>query len=289
MPPCCNDIVKQLNILKEIENFMELKKLLKSTLVLTSIVTTGAILQNATVANADGTSYEDAKHAKTTSDLTFIKSETPTPPTPPGPTPEPEPGEEPKPAPNPQPNPQGGELMLSYASNLNFGKQLKSDTNFFAKADKGSNGTEFLPFIGVEDNRGSERKGWKLTAKQDTPFNSTKDNKKQLNGATITFSNLFYNDEAGAPKAASGDVVLTSDAKDLATADTTTGIGRWSLGLGKLEEGIVNHTADKDGKMTPVKGLVTKGVKLSIPNTSVKESDTYTTTITYELIADPTA
>ncbi|QDJ27912.1 WxL domain-containing protein [Lactococcus paracarnosus] len=268
---------------------MELKKLLKSTLVLTSIVTTGAILQNATVANADGTSYEDAKHAKTTSDLTFIKSETPTPPTPPGPTPEPEPGEEPKPAPNPQPNPQGGELMLSYASNLNFGKQLKSDTNFFAKADKGSNGTEFLPFIGVEDNRGSERKGWKLTAKQDTPFNSTKDNKKQLNGATITFSNLFYNDEAGAPKAASGDVVLTSDAKDLATADTTTGIGRWSLGLGKLEEGIVNHTADKDGKMTPVKGLVTKGVKLSIPNTSVKESDTYTTTITYELIADPTA
>ena len=291
MGPCYNDIVTHLNILKEIHNFMKIKTLLKSTLVLTSIVTTGAILSSASIANADGTSYKDALNAKTTSDLTFIKSDAPTPPTPPGPKPEPEPepGEDPKPDPNPQPNPQGGELMLSYASNLNFGTQLKSDTDFFAKADKGSNGTEFLPFIGVEDNRGSERKGWKLTAKQDTPFNSTKDNKKQLDGATITFSNLFYDDKAGAPKAASGDVVLTSEANDLATADTTTGIGRWSLGLGKLEEGIVSYTADKDGKMTPVKGLVTKGVKLSIPNTSVKESDTYTTTITYELIADPTA
>ena len=263
---------------------MELKKLLKSTLVLTSIVTTGAILSNATVANADS-SYEDALHAKTTSDLTFMKSDNPTPPTPPGP--EPVPGDDP--LPNPTPNPKGGELMLSYAPNLNFGKQLKSDTIFFAKADKGSNGTEFLPFISVSDYRGSERKGWKLTAKQETPFNSTKDSKKQLDGATITFSNLFYNDEAGAPKAASGDVVLTSEAKDLATADTKTGIGRWSLGLGKLEEGIVDYATDKDGKMTPIKGQVTKGVKLAIPNTSVKESDTYTTTITYELIADPTA
>ena len=83
---------------------------------------------------------------------------------------------------------------------------------------------------------------------------------------------------------------MTSDAKDLATASMTTGIGSWSLGLGsKLEEGIVSYTADEDGKMTPVKGQVTKGVKLSIPNTSVKESDTYSTTVTYELIADPTA
>ncbi|MDN6437823.1 MAG: WxL domain-containing protein [Lactococcus sp.] len=259
---------------------MELKTLLKRTTILASVVTTGAILTNATVSHAD-TTYSDATHAKTQSDLTFIKSDTPTPPKPPGP--------QPNPAPNPTPNPNRGELVLSYASDLNFGTHLKSDTTFFAKADVDSDGIKFLPFIAVEDNRGSERKGWKLTAKQDSPFKSSKDNKKELAGATISLSNLFFDDKAGAPKAVSGDVILSSDAKDLATAGTTTGIGSWSLGLGKLEEGVVDYTVDKSGKSTPVKGQVTKGVKLSIPSTSVKDSDRYTTTITYELIADPTA
>jgi hypothetical protein len=83
---------------------------------------------------------------------------------------------------------------------------------------------------------------------------------------------------------------LTTQAVDLATANTTTGVGPWSLGLGrKLEEGVVDYKVDKAGKSTPVKGQVTKGVKLSIPSTSVKNTDKYTTTITYELVADPTA
>ena len=249
---------------------------------MTSIVTTGAIFANTAIANADD-KYSDALHAKTQSDLTFIKSDAPTPPTPPGPEPDPDK------KPNPTPNPIGGELMLSYTPDLKFGTQLKSDTTFFARADKGSNGNEFLPFISVEDNRGSERKGWTLTAKQDAPFQS-KDGKKELKGATITFSNLFYDARTGAPKAASSEIVLSTQTQELATSDTTNGVGAWSLGLGsKLEEGIVDYTADKDGKMTPVKGQVTKGVKLSIPSTSVKESATYSTTITYELIADPTA
>ena len=83
---------------------------------------------------------------------------------------------------------------------------------------------------------------------------------------------------------------MTTQAVDLATANTTNGVGPWSLGLGsKLEEGVVDYTVDKDGKTTPVKGKVTQGVTLSIPSTSVKDSDTYTTTITYDLISDPTA
>ena len=282
MPSQYNDIVQQINILKEIEKFMELKTLLKSTLVLTSIVTTGVVFATTTIANADDDKYSSAIQAKTQSDLTFIKSDTPTPPLPPGP--------QPNPAPNPTPNPNRGELLLSYAPNLKFGTQVKTDTTFFAKADIDSNGIEFLPFIGVQDNRGSERKGWKLTAKLDSPFQSTKDSKKQLAGAVVTFSNLFFDDKAGAPKAVSDDVILSSDAKDLATADTTTGVGTWSLGLGsKLEEGVVDYTVDKEGKTTPVKGKVTQGVTLSIPSTSVKDSDTYTTTITYDLISDPTA
>ena len=261
---------------------MELKTLLKRTTILASVVTTGVILTNTTVSHADGTTYNGATQAKTQSDLTFIKSDTPTPPRPPGP--------QPNPAPNPTPNPNKGELMLSYASDLNFGTQLKSDTTFFAKADIDSNGVKFLPFITVEDYRGTERKGWKLTAKQDSPFKSVKDNKKELAGATITFSNLFYDDEAGAPNAASGDITLTTQAVDLATTNTTNGVGPWSLGLGrKLEEGVVDYTVDKAGKSTPVKGQVTKGVKLSIPSNSVKNTDRYTTTITYDLIADPTA
>ncbi|MCJ1994406.1 WxL domain-containing protein [Lactococcus piscium] len=260
---------------------MELRTMLKCTLALTSIVT-GGLVANATIVKADD-NYPDALHANMQSDLTFIKTDTPTPPTPPGPKPDPDK------IPNPTPNPKGAELMISYAPNLKFGTQLKSDTSFFAKADIDSKGIEFLPFISVSDNRGSERKGWKLTVKQDAPFQSTRDSKKELAGATLTFSNLFYDAEAGAPKAVSSDITLSTAAADLATADMTTGIGSWSLGLGKLEEGIVDYTADKDGKMTPVKGQVTKGVKLSIPSTSVKESDTYSTTITYELIADPAA
>ena len=184
MPSQYNDIVLQINILKEIEKFMELKTLLKSTLVLTGIMTTGAVFATTTIANADDDNYSSAIQAKTQSDLTFIKSDTPTPPRPPGP--------QPNPAPNPTPNPNRGELLLSYAPNLKFGTQVKTDTIFFAKADIDSNGIEFLPFIAVQDNRGSERKGWRLTAKLDSPFQSTKDSKKQLAGAVVTFSNLFF-------------------------------------------------------------------------------------------------
>lgn len=73
MPSQYNDIVLQINILKEIEKSMELKTLLKSTLVLTSIVSTGVIFANTTIVNADDDKYSSAIQAKTQSDLTFIK------------------------------------------------------------------------------------------------------------------------------------------------------------------------------------------------------------------------
>lgn len=214
------------------------------------------------------TQYEDATHAKSNAQITFVKDTEPSLPT------DPEKPEKPVEPVDPT-NPNGAELMITYASKLNFGKQSKNKTASHALADRvkedGGTTREIVPFIATKDSRGSERKGWSLTAKQDGDFKDSKGN--ILEGAELTFKNLGYANTTGAPTAISGNITINNQAKEISFADVSSGVGNWSVSLGKL-------TGEDNSKTTD-------GVILTVPSTTAKNTDTYTTTLTYELVADP--
>lgn len=175
-------------------------------------------------------------------------------------------------------NPNSGDLAIAYASNLSFGRQSKTKSLWNATADVwkvpyGSGVTEEgVPMVSIRDLRDSDKKGWSLTVKQDSVFEDSKGN--TLKGAEIIFKNMFFAKKAGAPNAVSTDVVLNNFAQEIASSDATTKKGKWSLGLGQLSG--------------PKGAQKTDGVLLSVPTTSAKNIDKYTTSLTYELTADPT-
>ncbi|MRJ30705.1 WxL domain-containing protein [Enterococcus faecalis] len=177
-------------------------------------------------------------------------------------------------------NPEGAELMISYASNLNFGTQSKQGTSWNALADKvkktDENGekveAEATPFVATKDSRGASRQGWSLTVKQDDAF---KDGDDELKGAEIVLSGLRYGGEQGAPTPTAGTITVSDEAKEVSNASTDEGIGAWSLALGTLQ--------GEEGSQT------TNGVTLNVPSTSAKNTGTYSTTVTWELTADPSA
>jgi hypothetical protein len=174
------------------------------------------------------------------------------------------------------PNTTGSELWITYASELDFGVNSKSDTIFYAAADQiadGTGGTKpITPFVSIKDTRGSDRQGWNVTAKLDDEFKDSKGN--SLEGATLTFSDLFSGDATmtHAPSTHAGSVIIGTLAEaDIASADKDHGSGSWAIGLGKLN----------------ANGTHTTGVTLSVPQDSVKNTDTYTTSITYTLSVAP--
>lgn len=233
---------------------MEIKKLLAC----------GALL---TVALSSGTQvfaqdYPDSTHAKTEGVVTFLEDNSPIEPT--------DPTDPEKPLePTDPTNPNGAELMIVYASNFKFGDQEKTTTSWQAMADEMKDGSKVTPFVVTKDSRGTDRKGWSLTAELSKDFTDTKGN--TLAGAELELSNMFYTDKVtGAPAVTGGAVVLNNQAQEVAKADATQGIGSWSLGLGELQSDDT-----------------TNGVKLSVPLNSAKNTDTYTAEVTWELTADP--
>lgn len=186
------------------------------------------------------------------------------------------------------PNENGAELMISYASNLNFGTQSKQGTSWNALADKvyktDAEGNhvvdedgekelkEVTPFVATKDSRGASRKGWSLTVKQDGAF---KDGNDELKGAEIVLSGLRYGGDQGAPTPKAEAITVSNEAKEVSNATTEQGIGAWSLALGSLQ--------GEEGAKT------TNGVTLNVPSISAKNTGDYSTTVTWELTADPSA
>ena len=180
-------------------------------------------------------------------------------------------------------NPNGSELMITYASDLKFGEHSKLETSWDAYADKikdpdnESDTKDIVPFVSVKDSRGTNRKGWKLTVKQDDDFRKGAD---ILKGALLKFSGLHYSSGNNMPTAVAGDINLTNVAIVIASADAEHGSGITSLGFGKLQ---AEEVKDSDGNETQT--LKTPGVNLTIPKGTIISAGTYTTSITYELIA----
>ncbi|HCT9166887.1 TPA: WxL domain-containing protein [Enterococcus faecalis] len=183
-------------------------------------------------------------------------------------------------------NPNGAELMISYASNLNFGlHKSKTGTSFNALADKvwvdesRTETKEVTPFVATKDSRGASRKGWVLTARQENAFIG--ENQQPLKGAELSLSNLAYSDLVGAPTATTNKIVLNEEAKEVAKAGINQGVGAWSLAMGQLD-GSIEQGEDK------VMNKTTSGITLSLPANTVIDTQTYSTTITWELATDPT-
>ncbi|EKB7620696.1 WxL domain-containing protein, partial [Enterococcus faecalis] len=183
-------------------------------------------------------------------------------------------------------NPHGAELMISYASNLNFGQQAKTSSSFHALADQvwddkeAGKTKEVTPFVATKDSRGTSRKGWILTVAQDDAFRD-KDS-EELKGAEISLSKLAYPVLEGAPQLSSDKIVLTKEAKEVAKAETNQGSGSWTLALGNLEE--TEQGNEKEQEVNKI----TRGVTLSVPTTTSKNTGNYMTTVTWELVTDPT-
>ncbi|MFK4956335.1 WxL domain-containing protein [Lactococcus garvieae] len=256
---------------------MKLRYLLMSAAVLTS--TAGAAL-GPIVANADGATYTDETHVTTKGSINFTKDDTPVDPV------DPDDPDNPIDPVDPD-NPSGAELMINYASNLNFGTQSKSDLSWNAYADKINDPEnkgatkDIVPFVSVKDSQGSDRTGWNLTVKQDGDF---KNGETVLKGAVLKFSGLHYAAGDLMPTATAGDIALSSEAQTIASADAEHGAGNTSLALGSLQE-ETEKSVDENGEATETKVQKTVGVNLSVPSGTVINTGTYSTSVTYELTA----
>lgn len=239
------------------------KKMKFKNLVMSSIVL-GSLMGATTTALAAEYDPENPDKAQTSATINFIADEEPEQPV------DPEDPDNPIDPVDPI-NPNGGELMITYASKFDFGSQTKSGTTWNALADNLKDGTKVVPFVGTKDSRGTDRKGWVLTAKQDGAFKDSQGN--ELTGAELTLSNLSYTDKEGAPTAKAGTVTLSTTPEEIASAGSNQGIGSWSVALGSLQGEAGSET--------------TNGVTLSVPGTTAKNTDTYSTTVTWELTADP--
>ncbi|MEC5317208.1 WxL domain-containing protein [Enterococcus casseliflavus] len=216
----------------------------------------------ATIANADQ-AYPEAGKATTDAIIQFEKDDQPTDPV------DPDDPDNPLDPTDPT-NPTGAELMITYASKLDFGTHKNTESSFSALGDEMSDGTFKSPLISIKDARGTERTGWTLTAKIDGDFKDSKG--EVLKGAEVTYSNMYSgNGEATAPTVVTSSVTLTDQEQAIAGADTTNGGGQHSIGLGQLDSAT----------------NTTNGVTLTVPNGTAINADQYKTTITYNLTADP--
>lgn len=174
-----------------------------------------------------------------------------------------------------------GPLSLDFASVLDFGEQLISleDQNYFAKpqylfAEDGTIDKENpVPnYVQITDKRGGE-KGWSLSVKQNGPFTSVK-NKKELTGAELIFTNgeadsISNSKDPSVVKPLFGLVPDGSGASEtIMAAAPGEGFGTWVYRFG--------DELTKDSS-----------IMLFVPGTTVKEADTYKTSLTWTLTDTP--
>ncbi|TFI65608.1 cell surface protein [Carnobacterium divergens] len=219
----------------------------------------------------------------TNAQVKFIEDESPTDPTDPT---DPDPTDPVKPVDPTDPEKPvepgtNGPLSLDYASSLDFGEQLISNKtqSYFAKPQflRGSDGkidTENpIPnYAQVTDKRGGE-KGWALSVKQNGQFKSVKES-RELVGAEITFKNgeVASASSSKAPSAVKKSFSLKADgtgvAENVMAASKGEGFGTWVYRSGDVS-------------------TMAESIELSVPGATVKDADTYKTTLTWTLTDVP--
>lgn len=176
----------------------------------------------------------------------------------------------------------GGPLSLDFASVLDFGEQkisTKTETYYAApQYFRGEDGQADLTnpkplYAQVTDKRGAQ-KGWTLSVKQNGQFVSNT-NKTPLTGAEITFTSgeAVSNSDATlgtVQKEFSLSPDGTGAAENVVAAAEGEGFGTWVYRFGESAEGDY------------------QAVSLNVPGSTVKEKDTYTTSLTWTLNDVPT-
>ncbi len=219
----------------------------------------------------------------TNAQVKFIEDESPTDPTDPT-DPDPEKPVDPVDPTDPEkPVDPGtnGPLSLDYASSLDFGEQLISTKNqtYFAKPQylRGEDGKPDLKnpvpnYAQVTDKRGGE-KGWSLSVKQNGQFKSVKEG-KELVGAEVTFKNgqVASVSNSKIPSVVKTSFSLKNDgtgvAENIMSAAAGEGFGTWVYRAGDVSN-------------------MAESIALSVPGSSVKDADTYKTTLTWTLTDTP--
>ncbi|MBE9909345.1 WxL domain-containing protein [Enterococcus casseliflavus] len=220
---------------------------------------------------AQAVSYDSSTKATTEGTVTIVEDDNPE-----IVVPDPEAPDNPLDPENPI-NPNPGQLRINYISDFSFGsiKNTSSAVTLSAQLDKlwAEDGSEVgrVPFVTTEDLRGTSRQGWELRVSQPEQFKDADGN--ELQGASLSIGGLRYASEStAAPTVNPNTIVLNESEQAVATASSTQGVGLWSLALGK---------ANDDGG--------TDGVTLDIPANTVKNNTDYTSSIVWELVADPSA
>ncbi|MBE9897095.1 WxL domain-containing protein [Enterococcus casseliflavus] len=240
-----------------------MKKMLMASIVLLGSMSIG--LETGQTAE-----YDSATSAITEGKITILENDSPDPD-----ITDPEDPEEPVEPEDPT-NPNLGTLRINYISNFNFGeienvsREINQSAKLVVITDSNNNKGMRVPFVATEDRRGSERGGWELRVSQPSQMKDTNDH--ELKGATITLSGLRYvKQDETTPQINPNDVILNSQEQILVSANANQGAGAWSLALGK--------TIDEE---------TTDGVTLNIPANTIKNDADYSTSIVWELVADPT-
>ncbi|SQC70393.1 WxL domain-containing protein [Listeria fleischmannii] len=164
-----------------------------------------------------------------------------------------------------------GPLSIDYASSVDFGKMKITSTDqvYNAAAQQFSDSTDGPNYVQVTDSRGGAQ-GWQLRVQQDDQFTSTSG--KELTGAELSFNNGVVNSNSDSPKP-TGTASFT-----LVPGDGTTS--------GPAE--IVMDAAPGQGDGTQVLAFgddstKAESVKLSVPGSTSKVAEVYTTSLTWTL------
>ncbi|MFC4652305.1 WxL domain-containing protein [Lactococcus nasutitermitis] len=193
---------------------------------------------------------------------------------------------------DPQPG-TNGPLSIDFASSLTFGTQdiSSSDKTYYAAAQglkNADNSLSYVPdYVQVSDNRGTFA-GWSLYVNWDGQFRRQgADASSTKAGDVLTGAELTFNSGA---------------ANNLATSITPTAVSSYTLGetTGANEQLVMNATqgrgmgtsvveygasSDYDGTYTSTGSK--SPITLSVPGSTVKAADTYTTNLTWTLSSTP--
>ncbi|WP_219811249.1 WxL domain-containing protein [Bacillus thuringiensis] len=270
-----------------------MKKVIKTSAILLASLSTATILGGGVASAATPASYNskatvefvpnnsitppvDPENPDITNPVTPVDPEDPTKPVAPG---------------------TAGPLSIDFASSLSFGQQTISsgDTTYFAHPqvleDSTGNKTSKENYVQVTDSRGTFE-GWTLSVKSDGQFRLAGADVAStapgdvLTGARLEFDKGHVNAPTGIDSSVTPSTVTNSKI-EVSPADTVLvaakaneGMGTWIYGLGT--------SADYDASATTASDIATKApITLTVPGSTTKKADTYTTNLIWTLSNTP--
>lgn len=167
----------------------------------------------------------------------------------------------------------GGALSIDYGSKFKFGtkKISTADKTYYASADEMTDGSKKPTYVQVTDKRGT-LSGWKLSVAQPEQFKTASGD--ELVGAQLKFTKgqaVSLVDPTYTPETVNSELTLTPGGNNTLAinAKSGTGVGTWVYRFG------ANENENKDA------------VQLSVPGTSVKLAQQYSTKLVWTLEDTP--